>query len=182
MKSITESKFLSDKERDNLVKLLERHKGERDSIMFRLQLYTGARCSEILLLNTKSFSNGCVNVVATKKSNDRTIPLSKPFFEEILQYVKDFKVKDKLFKISSRQYRRLWDVYRPNKNKGTHTLRHTAGILLYINSDNIHIVKTFLGHKQLNNTMVYLEYVEGPRKLRTAMKGMWNNKILEDEK
>jgi integrase len=178
MKPITATKYLSDKERDYLINFLNKHKGERDSIMLRLQLYTGARKSEILLMTVNAFSNNSVTIKATKGSNDRTVPLKKEFYSEILLYIINNNVKDKLFPISSKQYSRIWDLYRPTK-KGTHTLRHTFGILLYKNSKDIHMVKKMLGHKSITNTMVYLDFAVSLQDMRQAVKGMWNQDIDE---
>lgn len=180
MKPITENKYLSDTERESLVKLITKNKGDRNSIMFKLMLLTGARSSEILKLTAGSFSKeGSVNIIATKNSNNRTLPLPKAFVTEVMDYVKinNIKQNEKLFQISRRQFYRLWDLWRPNPKKGSHSIRHTTAILLYLNCTDIKKVQALLGHKQINNTMVYLDFCEGVRELKNAMKGMWNNKI-----
>jgi len=41
------------------------------------------------------------------------------------------------------------------------------------------VVKAFLGHKVLQNTQVYLDFVLGVRELQKQMRGMWANKISE---
>lgn len=180
MKPITENKYLSDTERDSLFKLINKNKGDRNSIMFKLMLLTGSRCSEILKLTPQSFNKeGSVTIIATKNSNNRTLPLPKPIVAEVLEYIKtqNLKQTDKLFPISLRQFHRLWDVWRPNAKKGSHSIRHTTAILLYLNCGDIKKVQALLGHKQINNTMCYLDFCEGVRELKQAMKGMWNNKI-----
>lgn len=183
MQALTERKLLADAEREQLVALLERHKGERDSIMLRLMLFTGARSCETLQVRAKDFGECCVTIRAAKGSNDRTIPLPPKFFREIKEYIQanDIKPNDRLFPISTRHFRRIWDVWRPNSQKGSHTLRHTPATLLYIVSRDILAVKSLLGHKQINNTMVYLNFVEGPRALKRKMKGMWNQRIDSEE-
>jgi integrase len=178
--NLTEKKFLTDDERKSLMELLNRHKGERDSIMIRLALLTGARgASEILPIKPKDFGNNSVTIKASKNSQDRTIPLDVAFFREIKTYITQQRIgmEDKVFPISDRQWRRIWDYWRPNPTKSSHCLRHTAGTLLYINCKDLMTVKAFLGHKQINNTMIYLQYVEGSRSLRNKMKGMWKNNI-----
>jgi integrase len=178
--SLTEKKFLTDDERDSLIDLLNRHKGERDSIMIRLALFTGARgASEILPIKPKDFGNNSVTIKASKNSFDRTVPLDVSFFREIQAYISSNNIgrDERIFPISDRQWRRIWDYWRPNPSKGSHCLRHTAGTLLYINCKDLMTVRAFLGHKQINNTMIYLQYVEGVRNLRSKMKGMWKKTI-----
>lgn len=178
MKAITKKKYLSDTERDYLVSLLNSYKGLRDSIMLRLQLFSGARKSEILKLTPNSFTKNTVTISATKNSNDRTIPLKQSFYLEIINYINSHKLNPnaKLFPISSRQYSRIWDFWKPTK-KGTHVLRHTFGILLYKKTKDIHMVRRLLGHKNINNTMIYLDFNVSLNEIKQATKGMWNIKI-----
>lgn len=180
LKPITENKYLSDTERETIFKLIIKHKGDRNSIMFKMMLLTGCRCSEVLKLTPESFNkDGSVTVIATKNSNNRTLPLPKPFVAEVLEYIKvnNIKQNERIFPISLRQFHRLWDHWRPNPKKGSHSIRHTTAILLYLNCSDIKKVQALLGHKQINNTMVYLDFCEGVRQLKQAMKGMWSNKI-----
>ena len=88
MRSLTEKKFLTDIERQHLVDYCERHPGERNTIMFRLTLFSGARCSEILALKLSDFDFLQHNVTlrGLKGSEDRTIPLTKAFSLEIKAY------------------------------------------------------------------------------------------------
>jgi integrase len=182
MQPITENKYLSDKERDNLFALFKKHREDRNSIMFKLMLLTGSRSSEVLKLTPESFNkDGAVTIIATKNSNNRTLPIPKAFVTEILEYIKvnNITKTDRLFPISSRHFRRLWDEWRPNPKKGSHSLRHTTAIMLYLNCHDIKKVQALLGHKQINTTMIYLDFCEGVKQLKSAMKGMWQNKIEE---
>jgi len=175
---LTENKFLSDSEVNQLFTLLENHKGERDSIMLRLSLFTGARGIELInILKSNLGNDECITIKGRKRSNDRTIPLPKPFFNELKEYAKHFSDNQKLFPISVRRCRQIWDQYRPNKNKGLHSLRHTQGVRLYDSSRDIHLVQTVLGHKIIENTLKYLDYVESSEKIRGCMNKMWKKKV-----
>jgi len=175
---LTEKKFLSDDELKNLMKLLQRHKGERDSIMIRLALFTGARSVELLKIRKCDLGKNTVTIeFPAKGSNARTVPVPAEFFKEVAEYVKGKASDDVLFPITTRQYRRIWDGFRPARKPKGHALRHTLGVKLYNNKKNIHAVKTFLGHKNIKNTMVYLDFVEGVSTLREETKGMWNKPL-----
>lgn len=182
---ITENKHLNDPEIDYFLALLKRHKNERDSIMLRIALYTGARGCELLQIRVKDFSKGSVTVKGAKGSNDRTLPLTSDdylFPLEIQNYIKtnSLKADDRLFPITTRMFRKIFAIWRPNPNKGAHSLRHTVGVKLFNSCENIHIVKTVLGHKSLTSTQVYLDYVESQRHLKKKMKGFLRRRLDGD--
>jgi integrase len=183
---LTENKFLTDNETEHLLALLKRSKGERDSIMLRIALYTGARGCELLKLTAKDFSKeGNVSIRGAKGSNDRTVPLNVEdylFSKEVAKYIEENQLKadDRLFPISTRRLRYIWDFWRSNPNKGIHAIRHTTGLLMYLNSSDINKVKSLLGHRQINNSQIYAEFTHGPRTLKKSMKGMFKKKISDE--
>lgn len=175
----TEKKFLSDAELKDLMKLLNKHKGERDSIMIRLALFSGARSCELLKIRRCDLGKNSVTIAfPAKGSNARTIPIPAEFYRELLEHVAMKKAdEERLFSICTRQFRRIWDAYRPARKPKGHSLRHTLGIKLYNNKKNIHAVKTFLGHQNIKNTLIYLDYVEAVCTLREETKGMWTKPL-----
>ena len=179
MRPITANKYLTDVERDKLLVTLSRHPC-RDSLLLQLILYTGARGCEVLALRPEDFAfEGMlckVNIKGAKGSNDRTVPLPRKFSIELREYLVSHS-GSKPFDITSRQLRYIWDQYRPTSTKGIHCLRHTAAILLYLNCRDILIVRSFLGHKSVTNTQVYLDFVLGVRELKKQMRGMWGQRI-----
>ena len=180
MRPITESKFLTDSERERLLATLEKDPS-RDSLLLQLVLYTGGRGCEVISLSREAFNfNGQVSVTlkGAKGSNDRTIPLPARLGRLLAEYMKTCG-EGKPFQITTRRLRQIWDFYRPNPTKGIHCLRHTSALLLYINCRDIMLVKAYLGHRNIQNTLVYLEFVMGARELRNKMHGMWSVKISD---
>lgn len=171
-------KFLTDKELESQLDLLNANRGNRDSILIRLALYTGARGVEILRITPADLREGSVFITAAKGSNNRLLPLPSDFFRELVVYVDSQGIEsDKpIFPISTRHFRRIWDYWRVSPDKGAHCLRHTIGVRHYTNSTDIHATKTLMGHKNIQNTMRYLDYVEGQRKLKATMKGLFTMK------
>ena len=170
---LTQNKFLNDGEVQQLLKLCNKHKGKRDSIMLRFALFTGARQAEVLDVKKADFGRGCVTIRGIKGSNNRTAILSPEFFTEISKFMEAMKDGDSLFPITTRTFRHIWQQWSPNRNKSGHCLRHTFGVRLYNNCEDIHLVKTALGHCSIQNTMKYLEFVESQRQMVTAVQGMW---------
>ena len=176
---LTEKKFLSQKELDRLTEILDKHPG-RDATLIKLALFTGARSCEVLAVRKTDLGQNSVTIFGAKKSNDRTVPLPAGFFREISELCEALSDNDKIFQITTRQFRRIWNQYRPNYQLGIHSLRHTFGILLYNNCNNIHVVKTMLGHVSISSTQVYLSFVETQRVLRNMSKGMFSKRNIKN--
>ena len=174
---LTKNKFLSDSEVHLLVTCLETKKGERDSMLLRLALYTGARSCEVLAIRKSDLRDASVFVRGAKKSNDRIIHLCESFFNELGQFSLSMSDDELLFKIKTRRFRKIWDMYRPNRNLGLHALRHTFGVKMYNCCADIKAVKTLLGHRSINNTMKYLDFVESQKKLREFTELMWDKEL-----
>ncbi|MGE3680112.1 MAG: tyrosine-type recombinase/integrase [Bdellovibrionales bacterium] len=182
---LTEAKFLNDEELKTLFVLLERHKTNpktdteyRDSLLLRLALRLSGRSCEILKLRPKDLGKDTVTLWGAKGSNSRTLPLPIDLVRELKEYCKDLTTEARIFPISTRHFRRIWDQYRPNASKGAHSMRHTGALKLYSNCRDLKAVQYMLGQKEIKNTMVYLDFVEGAQKLRSQMKGMWNKKAI----
>lgn len=154
---ITPSKFLSEEEVSELFKYLDGTK-ERDAIIIELALRTGARASEILgLRKSDLFRSRELFIRGNKNSNDRILILPKKFFNKVWKYAEDIAPGELLFDIGYKRLSQIWDRYRPNKKK-FHALRHTFAVNTYKNSLDLKLLKYLLGHKYLQNTMIYLDY------------------------
>lgn len=167
---ITKQKFLSESEFQEIYSLIAL-KTDRDSLMMRLLVETGARESEILALTSKDFEAGMVTLKGLKGSNDRSIPIKEDLYESLLKLCSSKETL--LFPISSRRFRYIYrEVFGP-LGKSARALRHTMGIRLYEKSRNVLLVKQVLGHKALSSTMIYMEYVEGQEKLKEHLRGLF---------
>lgn len=182
---LTDGKFLNDDELNSLNPLLEQCKTNpktkteyRDSLLLRLTLRTSGRSCEILKLRPKDLGKDTVTLWGAKGSNSRTLPLPIDLIRELKEYCKDLLPEERIFPISTRHFRRIWDQYRPNAAKGAHSLRHTGALKLFTNCRDLKAVQYMLGQKEIKNTMVYLDFVEGAQKLRSQMKGMWSKKAI----
>jgi len=180
MKAMTEGKFLTDDELNSFLTLCGKHKGTRDSIVLRFLLFTGARGIEARRVRKSDLGKRAVAIQGAKGSNDRVIALAPAFFKELQEYVTNMGDDDLIFPVAERTLRHIWHQFRPTPKKGVHALRHTFGVRLCDNSGgNVHAVKSALGHRNIQNTMIYLDYVQGQKQLRQAMKGMWNGNLCD---
>lgn len=160
------SKYLSIEEQESLRRTL---KDTRDDLLIELALATGARASELLLL-TKSDINttdGTLHIKGLKRSYDREMPIEDTLFNKLCTYAQNLD-GDKLFSISYKRLFQIWQWYRPC-NKKFHSLRHTFAIELYKRSRDIKLVQVALGHKSINTTLVYVDYVFRTEELRRLL-------------
>ena len=177
MKSFTESKFLNDDELNILLSLLKKHDGERDALLLGLLLNTGARGIEILRVQKKDLGKDYVLIHGAKRSKDRSIPLPPHFMLALRKHTSSLSDTDRLFPMSTRHLRRIWDLYRPSSKLGLHSLRHTFGVKLYNASRDIHAVHNALGHVSIKSSDFYLQFVEGQKKMKKYLNGMWKKRL-----
>lgn len=175
MYQITSHKYLSEQEQEALNGLIQKSKDTRDSIIIELAIHTGARIQEILNTTTNDLNDHhrTIFIKGLKGSKDRELPLPNEFYKRLKAYVSisraELRDTDKLFPMSQRRLAQIWEQYRPNKTKGFHSLRHTFAINLYKRTKDLKLVQTALGHKNIQNTMVYADYVYSTTELRKAL-------------
>ncbi len=170
---LTVEKCLTNSEYDETMRLLTLYqdKNPRDTTLLKLLLHTGARANEILNVrpidldhqNQKLFIRGL------KNSNDRNLPIPDDLFKRLANLIDPTKPStERIFPFQYNRLRAIWFHYRPVKKK-VHCLRHTAGIRVYEKTKNILSVKLVLGHRSIQNTMIYLEYYESDKQLMEAL-------------
>jgi len=186
---ITTHKVLSSDEETQLRMLLNRQIGRttpeffevRDALALTLALNCGLRAGELLGLRIRDFNPdlSCLRILSLKGSNERELPISKPLAGKLRKYVlKAFKcerwselvdLEAPLFPISYHRLSQIWDKYRPNPKKTLHCLRHTFAVNLFSTTRDVRLVQTALGHRNINNTLVYLDFVYSQNTLRGLM-------------
>lgn len=168
--SLSANKFLDENERSALYTLLNKyfhlnliHTQEfRDVVLLRAAIETGARAQELLNVTSTDLDplRSRVFIRGMKKSNDRNVPITKELMSALqLLSEKNGGAVPKPFPISYQHFRRIWFLYRPVKKK-LHSLRHSFAIDLFLRTKDILLVKRMLGHRSINNTMIYLEFAQ----------------------
>jgi integrase/recombinase XerC len=164
--SINQTKYLSDKEIKHLEKYCINDLPDIRAALMLVGYYTGARATEILSLTPESLCDNSIYIVGLKGSNDREIPIP-PFLFRFLKTLEG----PKLFPIHYNTLRRWWNLYRPHPTKTFHSLRHTCAIQLCQKGVDIRVVKYVLGHRGINNTMLYADYVYSQNELKGVLVG-----------
>jgi len=166
---LNKSKYLLETEQKELVRVLELFKSKepRDVSLLSLALNTGARATELLNIKWEDLDehDQTVFIRGIKGSNDREIPIRKEQFQRLYSLKAADKETDRVFKISYPRLVQIWLGYRPCFKK-FHSLRHTFALSLYKKTKDIRLVQVALGHKNIQNTMIYAEYVYSTEELK----------------
>jgi integrase len=181
---ITHQKVLNRAELASLKRVCLRHftldKDRRNALLIILVLECGLRASEVLGLTVGDFDplEGTVLISSKKGSNARELPIRALLARQLKKYVLDSHKKDHwhqidpkalIFDISYIRLYQIWKYYTPNKDKTFHSLRHTFAVQFYLKTKDIKAVQLALGHRRIDNTMVYVDFVYNQTILRKLM-------------
>jgi site-specific recombinase XerD len=166
--SLNKTKYLLEPEADLLEQTLTRfaEKDRRNVLLIELALRTGARAQELLNVNRSDLNafEETILIRGLKGSSDREIPLPRPLFQRLMDFVK-ITDQEKIFDVTYNRFRDIWVAYRPVPKK-LHALRHTFAIRLFKKTKDLRLVQMALGHRNITNTMVYADYVYSQSELR----------------
>lgn len=186
---ITTHKVLSQSEQDHLIAVCARQirhfagaPESRDALILMLMLECGLRCEELLQIRARDFNPrpGTLFIRSVKGSNARELPVRHRRAQEIENLVLNQNKADfwseldpdlRLFDISYQRLYQIWQFYTPNARKKPHSLRHTFAINFYMKARDIKAVQMALGHRNIQNTMVYVDFVYNQDVLRKLMHG-----------
>jgi integrase len=152
-------KYLTAEERESLeTSMMSRLETDtRNATLFLLALHSGGRASEVLALEWNQINtlNGEIHINTLKGGKPRTVivPKSVRSALELLRTLSPARP----FEISYKRLNALWNQYRPAK-KTFHALRHTFAIRAYERTKDLRFVMYALGHRNIQNTMIYAEY------------------------
>jgi integrase/recombinase XerC len=181
---ITTHKVLSASEEDSLRRVLTRtleiDRDRRNALMFTILLETGCRVGELLLLRVKDLNpeTETLFITALKGSNDRELPikskLAKALRKHLMlrfnkEFFRDIDPNERIFDITYERVYQLWAFYTPNSKKVIHSLRHTFAVGFYSKSKDLKALQMALGHRNIINTMVYLDFFYSQDALRKIM-------------
>jgi len=167
---LNKSKYLVLSEVTELKRVLGlfREKDLRNTLLIELALNSGARASELLNVKWTDLDDqeATVFIKGLKGSNDREIPLKRSLFNSLKKLkTQQTKYDENLFNISYPRLVQIWNDYRPVQKK-FHSLRHTFALNLYKKTRDLRLVQVALGHRNIQNTIVYAEYVYSTQELK----------------
>jgi integrase len=155
---------LTETQRKRLLKIC---KTPRDRAIISLMAWNGLRSIEVLRLTVTDlkFSQGKISIWGkgkSEKSKD-TIKLSSTSKRELLSYLKKAKIKrGRVFpELTRKELDELINQYfKKLRLKGKfspHSLRHTAGQVMYDNKIPLELIQKTLRHADMRTTMIYAQ-------------------------
>lgn len=163
-------RFLSDDERERLLKECKASKNPHLYIVVFIALSTGARLGEIISLTWEqvNLNKRRISIVETKNKQPRTLPLFEPV-AVALKDIKSSKVRHAVYVFPNRagdgiaNIRNAFETSLKRadiKDFRFHDLRHTAASYLAMNGESLLTIKQILGHKTLAMVNRYAHLTE----------------------
>lgn len=126
--------------------------------------YTGARISETVKLDSKSVSQGYMEIIS-KGSKFRRIYIPENLQKELIKYIKDKNINGQLFQITPRGIsgtlkKIAEEVGIDSRKVYPHSFRHMFAINFLKNNKDITLLADLLGHSNLDTTKIYLRRTE----------------------
>jgi len=123
----------------------------------------GCRVNELLNLEKRfvDFDNNQINFIDRKNDQAVAVPMTNEVGIRIYHYYKQTKDFDKLFSLNYSELNAIWQKarkdlgYADKKFYTLHLCRHTCASRLVQRGVPILLVKDWLGHEDIENTMIY---------------------------
>ena len=123
----------------------------------------GCRVNELLNLEKRfvDFDNNQINFNDRKNDQAVAVPMTNKVRSAIYKYYNDSKDFDKLFSLNYSELNAIWQKarkdlgYADKKFYTIHLCRHTCASRLVQRGVPILLVKDWLGHEDIENTMIY---------------------------
>jgi integrase len=154
------------------INLILGHASKKYVVIYKIAMECGLRPVEIgnLTLNDIDLDKGVLSVYSAKNGNPRVLKLKNETLALLTTYVKskNFSLNDRLFpsgSIISNTYERLKASVAKKLNDPElkkirlYDLRHYYATMLYYKTKDILLVKEKLGHRNINNTLIYTHLV-----------------------
>jgi integrase len=154
------------------INLILGHASRKYVIIYKIAMECGLRPVEIgnLTLNDIDLDKGILSVYSAKNGNPRVLKLKNDTLALLTAHVKsrNFSLNDRIFPsagVISNTYERLKASVAKKLNDPElkkirlYDLRHYYATMLYYKTKDILLVKEKLGHRNINNTLVYTHLV-----------------------
>jgi len=156
------------------LQMLIAHAGKKMRLKLMISLECGLRPIELCNLKVKDLDldHRLINPTTAKHGAARSLKISLTLQELLREYIsiKQLNPNNKLFPITPRSYSKLYaytrnkladDLHNPTiKTIRLYDFRHYFATTLYQKTRDILYVKQQLGHRDINNTMIYTQFID----------------------
>ena len=128
-----------------------------------MNCYLGCRVNELLNLEKRfvDFDNNQINFIERKNDQAVAVPMTKRVQNVMSEYCSNKKDFDKVFSLNYSELNAIWQKarkdlgYADKKFYTIHLCRHTCASRLAASGCPILLIKDWLGHEDIENTMIY---------------------------
>lgn len=143
-------------------------KREKYYFIIKFMGYTGARISEVIKLDVKSVKVGYMEIIS-KGAKFRRIYIPKDFQNELIEWIENEDLEEKIFKITPRGIsgtlkKIAGELNIDIKKVHPHSFRHMFAINFLKDNKDITLLADLLGHSNLDTTKIYLRRTEEEQK------------------
>lgn len=160
-------------------RLINYYSDKRNKLIIYLFLTTEIRLAECesIMIENIDLENRIIKING-KGNKERIVYINSRLVMMLKDYIDH---KGKLFKITRNDIRYIVKKAMIDLGfKGSvHTLRHTAGTLMYQKTNDILLVKEFLGHKSIEATQIYTHIINNEVKEAVNKNPLANYKVGE---
>jgi len=159
--------------RFEVMQLLKAARLDKHKIAFALAYGSGLRISELISLRLKDIDiiRKTVHVRDGKGGYDRFVPISDDFIRGFTNYIHKNKIQDYILpgqvkgthiSIGGMQHALSNARNRAGilKNISMHNMRHSFAVHFLEDTGDLLLLKKYLGHRDIKNTMTYLKYAQ----------------------
>ncbi|PMB74218.1 hypothetical protein C0199_00595 [Candidatus Bathyarchaeota archaeon] len=149
------------------------HSKPKYALIYSILRDTGIRPIELSRITLKDIDieNGVLNIYSAKNGIPRKVKVKPSTLAMLKEYIKqnNFDLEDKLFpssdKISNTFCRLRYELARKLKNPNLkriklYSFRHYYATTLYHETKDLLLTKEMLGHRNINNTIIYTHLVK----------------------
>lgn len=178
-------KYFTQKELKKLFRTIEKDKDNpywlRNLTMIEVGYLCALRVGEISNLTLENFNQQAGEMYCNrlKKSQSNTIRLDSERIKLLKRYIREYKITDsqeplflskKKGAISERQIQRIMAAYckaakLPEEKSHPHALKHSIAVHLAESGVDIKDLQFYLGHKNIQNTLVYFQYTTSQQEI-----------------
>ena len=159
--------------RYEVMQLLKAATLEKHKIAFALAYGSGLRISELISVQQRDIDliRKTVHVRDGKGGYDRFVPISDDFIRGYTKYLQSHNIHNYVFpgqvkgsaiSISAMQHALITARRKAGilKQISMHNMRHSYAVHFLEDTGDLLKLKQYLGHRDINNTMTYLKYVQ----------------------
>ena len=159
-------KFLDQDQIKAFEKALVEGKNLRDEVAMRLTFRFGLRVQELynLKLSDLNFDSQQLTVEGLKNGRTRTYDIDAHLWNKITRYIKQNKIEDRLFPLSTQGLKFMFKRYAEKaglpSDYSIHSLRHSIGIAMAQKGASAIYIMKWLRHRSVSSSQVYFEQLE----------------------